>query len=167
MPNPIQKLNVLAIDPGRVAGFCFLAGDGGAAVWHIDGPKGKECRAERWSGIRLAVVSALEEHSPDIVACELPLTRGQDAKECLFGDIAIIQEACFSFGTTCLSPINVETIKRHAGVPMRDKGNKDHIIKAARLMGFKVENDHEADACILADYVQGKAVREAIVGRAA
>lgn len=157
-----DRLSVLAIDPGSIAGFCFQRPDAEADVWHLELPKGPINRPKRWSSLRGALVTALERYHPDVVACELPLSRGQDAKACLFGDIAIIRQACWEFGVTCLDPINVTTVKQHAGVPASSKGDKAMMVRAATLMGFTVENDHEADACVLADYVQGKAVLEAI-----
>lgn len=170
-----KNLKVLAIDPSSTnTGWCVW--DGREAVIWSGGYDKKAIFGERVGMFSKDVIAALNDHQPDVVAYEEPSSRllSHAARKILFGMAAVVEATAYVGGYPTL-PVNNETIKTHAGVK-RSAGRRTKLtsqqkeadrsarlaalLQAARMFGFKVANDDEASACILADYV----LRSAVIG---
>lgn len=92
----------------------------------------------------------------DIVVYETPFARGRDATRSLWGIAGIIEAA----GTNALMPVldvAVPTIKKFAAGS--GKASKEEMIAAAKKMGYKGVNEHEADAVCLLRYAEANLER--------
>ena len=152
---------VLGMDLGAHTGFAIAAQHDTLRIcWSRKYPDGPLCRPERLAGLRADLQSAIEEWAPGLIAYELPLSRGQHAKRNLFGYAAVVEATAYAAGIPSLD-VNVGAVKRHACAAAM--AGKEPIIAAARLLGFVPQNEHEADASVLADLVARKMVVEAAV----
>lgn len=175
MPN--RNLKVLAIDPSSTnTGWCVW--DGRDAVIWSSGYGDIEYHSERLATFEEDVSTAIAQHRPTTVAFEIPpVTSNHTVVMLLMGMAGMVQLAAERAGLSVL-PVNLRTIKAHGGAnkftqflkskqtssqkTANRKASKEAMIQAATYMGFTVENDDEADAAILADYV----LRSAVVGEA-
>lgn len=92
----------------------------------------------------------------DAVVYETPFARGRDATRSLWG-IAGIIEACATNAGLPVVDVAVPTIKKHA--TGHGKASKEEMIAAARKMGYKGKNEHEADAACLLHYAEANLER--------
>ena len=92
-------------------------------------------------------LDAMLSYHPEVtmIAYEKPIFRGSNSF-LLMGFCALIEMFCARRSLDVL-PVNLSTIKKHAGVKAGEKP-----IAEARARGWKVANDHEADAAFLLDY---------------
>lgn len=87
----------------------------------------------------------------DVVVFETPFARGRDATRSLWG-MAGLLEACTTRHGLPIVDVAVPTIKKFA--TGSGKGAKVSMIAAAQRMGYKGENEHEADAFCLLKYAE-------------
>lgn len=86
----------------------------------------------------------------DLVVYERPFARGQAATRSLWGLAGAIEMAAYDAGIPCLD-IDPSTIKKWA--TGSGKADKEAMLRAARGMGYKGTNEHEADAYCLLHFV--------------
>lgn len=87
---------------------------------------------------------------------ETPFARGRDATRSLWG-IAGIIEACATEGGLPVVDVAVPTLKKFA--TGHGKACKEDMIAAAQRMGYKGNNEHEADAVCLLRYAEANLER--------
>ena len=92
----------------------------------------------------------------DVVVYETPFARGRDATRSLWG-IAGIIEACATNANLPVVDVAVPTIKKFA--TGHGKASKVDMIAAAQRMGYKGNNEHEADAVCLLRYAEANLER--------
>jgi Holliday junction resolvasome RuvABC endonuclease subunit len=85
------------------------------------------------------------------VVYETPFVRGRDATRSLWG-IAGIIEGCANAANIAVLDIAVPTIKKFA--TGSGHGPKIAMIEAAQRMGYRGDNEHEADAVCLLRYAE-------------
>lgn len=118
-----------------------------------------------FEGERAHRQGALMEFLPDLLAhffqyqavvYETPFARGRDATRSLWG-IAGIIEACATNAGLPVVDVAVPTIKKFA--TGHGKACKEEMIAAAQRMGYKGNNEHEADAVCLLRYAEANLER--------
>ncbi len=92
----------------------------------------------------------------DIAVYETPFARGRDATRSLWGYAALV-EACATNAGLPVVDVAVPTIKKFA--TGHGKASKDQMIIAAKRMGYKGKNEHEADAVCLLRYAEANLER--------
>lgn len=134
---------ILALDTATTTGWAI--GTDGPEQWGtVCFAKGD--RAERWWGFHAWLCDMVDEHQPDLIAIEKPIFRGSGSVT-LAG--FLVQAELVAYARELgVVPVNVSTLKKHAGVAGALKP-----ISTARERGWEVNNSHEADACWLHDYV--------------
>lgn len=91
-------------------------------------------------------VEAVCFEAPYIARFKRPDGKWQDSPDQIrraYGAAAICEQACFARGIPCIEIVTVTLKKDFAG---SGKAKKPQMIRAAKQRGFKVSNDHEADA---------------------
>ena len=89
--------------------------------------------------------------SVDVIVFETPFTRGRAATRSLWG-MAGVLEACASNAGKPVVDVSVATIKKFA--TGHGHSPKNTMIAAARELGYRGENDNEADAYCLLKYAE-------------
>ena len=87
----------------------------------------------------------------DVVVYETPFARGRDATRSLWG-MAGVLEACATEFDLAVVDVAVATIKKFATGSGR--APKNSMIEAARRLGYRGEDEHEADAYCLLKYAE-------------
>jgi crossover junction endodeoxyribonuclease RuvC len=85
----------------------------------------------------------------DVVVYETPFARGRDATRSLWGIAGILEAVATNFALPIID-VAVPTIKKFA--TGNGMASKLEMISAAKKFGYKVDNDHEADAVCLLNY---------------
>lgn len=124
-----------------------------AAHWVLPG----ETRAHRLGALDRDLTNLfLNLDGLDIVIYETPFARGRDATRTLWG-IAGLIEACASNAGLPVVDAAVPTIKKFA--TGSGKASKEEMIAAAKKMGYKGKNEHEADSVCLLRYAEANLER--------
>ena len=133
---------IVGIDPGLVTGWAQIADE---AVWGTrDFRRSDAPLLELHHALRMLLADA------DLVCYEEPVARGHAARS-LNRQLGVIILTCELLSTPHY-PVNPGTLKKHA--TGRGNADKDEMLEAAALRGWRV-NDHNAcDALWLADYGQ-------------
>lgn len=158
---------VLGLDLGANAGFAICGQHDSLRVcWSRKYSGGTAARPERMAGLMADLRDAIEQWEPGVVAYELPLSKGRAsnaARRALFGFAGVVEAVAFAAGLPTLD-INVQHVKHHASA--MPTAGKEPMIAAAKLLGFDPQNEHEADASVLADFVARRMVVEQLVTKA-
>ena len=134
---------VLALDTAGATGWAL--GEQEPTSWGTVAFDAKADRAERWCAFREWLERMIAEHGPAVLAYELPFHRGHGSTTLVgFGIVAEI--AAYDRALTVV-PVHNATIRKHAGV------RHGKLVEAAHARGWPVEDDHQADAVFLLDYV--------------
>ena len=138
---------VLALDTGSACGWATVCRDGllwtppqfGSAHFpQLD-------RARRWREFHDWLADFVFEAKPDIIAYERGFHRGPGSLS-LFGFHVVAEMVGDLHGVTVLAVANA-TIRKFSGV------RHGKLMESAGLRGWRVADDHQADACFLAEYV--------------
>ena len=152
-------MKIIAFDLGR--NFAFAHNRTKVPVTHLEILKG-ETRAHRLGYLNEFLTKLFYDYRRrtmpgfDIAVYETPFARGRDATRSLWG-IAGIIEACATNAGLPVVDVAVPTIKKFA--TGHGKASKDDMIAAARRMGYKGSNEHEADAVCLLRYAEANLER--------
>lgn len=151
-------MKVLALDIASNVGFAVGAAGSAPIVGTYRLPKSFDPNdfGQRFVAFDRWLTETLEVHQPRVVAFEEPIApRGVNMLSnwstirFLIGLVAIAELVAHGFGCET-TEANVSTVKKHwAGNGRADKAD---MIAACFRLGWKVANDHEADACGLWDY---------------
>lgn len=138
-------MKTLALDISLYTGWALRGADGVTTFGTrnfsgLAGPGGCPIRVGR--RFRQWIDGFLDEHMPDVLVIERPFFRG-DVTWLLVGMAWEAQRAAEERGIA-RADYAVNSIKKHATGDGRAK--KPEMVQAIRLRGFKVQNDHEADA---------------------
>jgi Holliday junction resolvasome RuvABC endonuclease subunit len=148
-----KALNIIAFDLGR--NFAWASNWRGRCNTHSLVLEGE--RAHRQSQL---LTYLLSNHAGlgdlDVAVYETPFARGRDATRSLWG-IAGIIEACATHAGLPVVDVAVPTIKKFA--TGHGKASKMDMIAAAQRMGYKGNNEHEADAVCLLRYAEANLER--------
>lgn len=101
-------------------------------------------------------LAAKEHFHIDAVIYETPFARGRFATRSLWGIAGLIEAAATRAGLPVLDA-SVATIKKFA--TGKGNGPKVSMIDAARRMGYRGSNEHEADAVCLLRYAEANLER--------
>ena len=148
---------VLAFDQGNTTGWAFADDDGEITfgTWHFDTTLSE---AARWVCAGRVISDTIVELQPQVVAYERPFFRGKASLQ-LYGYAVAIEMMAYMHEVPCLA-VHGASIKAHAGV----RAGKP--VAEARARGWEVDDDHQADALFLLDYVRVKAAWEGQGGQA-
>jgi Holliday junction resolvasome RuvABC endonuclease subunit len=152
-------MKIIAFDLGR--NFAFAHNLSKRPATHLEVLTG-ETRAHRLGSLSTFLNNLFFDYqsqgSPgfDIAVYETPFARGRDATRSLWG-IAGIIEACATNAGLPVVDVAVPTIKKFA--TGHGKASKDQMIIAAKRMGYKGSNEHEADAVCLLRYAEANLER--------
>ncbi len=153
-------MRALALDMGSRCGWAIgkagevCAGQVCSGVWDI-APRRGESPGMRYLHLR-AHLQRVRAAYPDLAAVfyEQAHHRGGAATEYAVGCVATVQAWCAEHGLEHAA-VHSATIKKHA----TGKGNagKQEMVAAMQALGFRPEDDNEADALALLDWaiVQG------------
>ena len=134
---------IVGIDPGLVTGWAILDHDG--PRWGIrDFRKSEAPLLELHYWLRQTIADA------DLVCYEEPVARGHAARS-LNRQMGVIIMTCELLSVPHY-PVNPGTLKKHATGSGR--ADKEQMLEAAALRGWRVSDHNSCDALWLADYGQ-------------
>lgn len=141
--------------------FKVVAFDLGATfAWATNMHRRKRWQVVKLEGIRahrLAAFAAfLRENGgwlakADAVVYETPFARGRDATRSLWGMAGVLEAGATELGLPVVD-VAVPTIKKFAAGS--GHAPKDAMVAAARRLGYRGSNEHEADAWCLLKYAE-------------
>ena len=139
-------MNIIAFDLGK--NFAWATNCHGLITGHIilAGP-----RAHRQGALHLFLAAHLCLMPYEAVVYETPFARGRDATRSLWG-IAGLIEASATNANLPVVDVAVSTIKKFACGD--GQAPKSDMIGAAKRMGYRGFNEHEADAVCLLKYAE-------------
>ncbi len=143
-------MRILALDTGSSCGWAV--GSDTPEQWGtqvFDLPD----RAAQWWHFHGWLADMIYAHRPTHLAYELPFHRGPGSTV-LLGYTAFIEALAYG-NDLMICPVHNATLKAHAKV----KHGK--LTEAARACGWHVLDDHQADACMLLDYITRSAEKPA------
>lgn len=147
-------MKIIALDLGSNMALAHNGMDVPIVEHHtFKGPRAHRAAATQvWLAERFEQISA--ECDIDLVVFERPFARGMDATRSLWGIAGIVEAEATSWGY----PVTDATpgdIKKFA----TGKGNaeKDEMLDAAIRLGYRGDNEHEADAFCLLKFAEANA----------
>jgi hypothetical protein len=102
-------------------------------------------RAARWWAFHAWLADMVDTHEPELIAYEAPIHRG--AGSLTLAGFVVVAELVAYLHELGIVPVNNATLKKHAGV------RHGKLVEVALARGWAVEDDHQADAAWLLDYV--------------
>lgn len=150
-------MKTLALDLGTKCGWAVRDGAGVVSgVWHLQNDRQRrfEGGGMKWLRLRGFLDDVMASAGkPDRVAVEeVRRHLGTDAAHAYGGALAVVTAWCEEHGIP-YEAVPVAIIKKHA--TGKGNANKAAMIEAAKLRGWHPEDDNEADALWLLDYVCG------------
>lgn len=104
-------------------------------------------RAHRFCQLMNYLLKLKELRTAEVAIFECPFARGRDATRSLWGYAGVIEACATKLGLPVLDAAT-PTIKAFAA--NHGKAPKNDMMKAAKTMGYRGSNEHEADAwCLL------------------
>ena len=143
------EVNVLAFDLGSTWA-CY----DGADAWHHTATGARPEKLANFAANALGC-GALALY--DLVIYERPFARGQAATRLLWGMAGILEAAAYNAGAAvlCTTPAEIKKWSTGSG-----RASKEEMLVAARAMGYKGDNEHEADAFCLWNFAQATVTME-------
>lgn len=160
-------MKVLAFDVATRTGVAFGETGDNPRHWVVDlAPQHKRTKvnqAMRYAEMLRLAAGSIEELEPDLVVGEAAIG-GRQANQTLIKMVGCLEGVAFDRGIKCEIVHNASIRKHFLGKDLssRDfphlkvsdakKAIKQEVIKRCHLLGWRVEDDNEADACALWDY---------------
>lgn len=142
---------------------------GSHMAWAHNAARSLTWGSRLYEGDRPTRLAALQRDLPgllsrkfDILVYETPFARGLHATRAIWGIAGVLEAGAINARIAVLD-VSVATIKKFAS----NAGNapKNTMILAARRMGYKGANEHEADAVCLLRYAEANFERVPGVGQ--
>lgn len=133
---------------------------GATFAWATNIYRGRRCGVITLPGIRAHRLGAFAGwlrddnawlRQADVIVYETPFARGRDATRSLWGMAGVLEAGATELGLPVVD-VAVPTIKKFATGSGR--GPKVDMIAAARRMGYRGRDEHEADAYCLLKYAE-------------
>lgn len=142
---------ILAIDPSTTRiGWCHHADCGSIVIPNKDRPA-------RFATAQRELTLLTHGFYPSLILYYLPFARGADATRCGWGVAALIEARAATIGARVVGVSETTVRKFHGIETIFGKGHaredlKRQAVAKARRLCFEIENDDEADACLLYDW---------------
>lgn len=159
-------MKIVAFDTATRTGVAVGEAGGTPRAWTVDLGQART-QAGRFSRMLKATRIILEEHQPDLIAVEAPITGRMEASATqlmLIGVRACVIGEAERMGVRSVE-YPVATIRKHflgkhftrkhfPNLPPQRarKEIKGMVIHRCRTLGWRVDDDNQADACALWDY---------------
>jgi Holliday junction resolvasome RuvABC endonuclease subunit len=145
-------MRVLAFDASSTTGWAFFASPRARPVLgHFDLPATASDYGTRSLAMQGHVARLIDEHHPNVIAFEAPIFLPRDrwhTRRLLTSLVVVIELVAAMRGLRCIE-IDPSGVKEALCGPQKrnQRSSKDDMVVAAVNMGWKVANDHQADAC--------------------